>query len=98
MNKKESRRIGPGVRWFIFGGAPFLVFASVAIPPYDLLAHTVGERVAPYIVLGFGGVVWVATLMMYDHIPDKFVIPTGIVGWILAIAGLSWHITFAHGF
>lgn len=66
-----------------------ILFALMACT-YEFLVHTVGERVAPYLDLGIGGIITIVSLILYDHIPKRLVYPIGIVGWIVTLSLGYW--------
>jgi hypothetical protein len=61
-------------------------------PAYDWLAQIFGEHVAPYVGLGVAGIIAIAALTLYDHIPQHFIIPIGVVGWIVTLALGYWFL------
>jgi hypothetical protein len=69
----------------IYLGAPMFVIAVLALF-MERLPRLVGESAFPYVALGIALAVIAISLFLYDRIPQRFIIPIGIVGWILAAA------------
>jgi hypothetical protein len=94
MNEQSPDRVGPGVRWFVFGGFPMIAMALLACC-YESLVRVVGERPAPYVGLGIAAVVWIGSLVVYDYIPKRLILPIGVVGWIVTLSVGYWFLN--HG-
>ena len=75
----------------IFLGVPvFFIFLTIMMA-YDPLARRVGERFAPYCLLGIITGIVSAGLILRDHIPRRLQLPIGLLGWLLTIGFLFWY-------
>lgn len=91
--KLEKRCVGRRGRLQIYLGAPLFV-VNAATPLLDVLSHHYGDRIAIYGFFGFFLAVMAVSLFLYDRIPEKFIIPIGIVGWLLIVllaVGFSFY-------
>jgi hypothetical protein len=93
----EPHKIGSGVRAWIFWGAPMFFYVVLGIPTYEPLARFVGEKIAPYIVIVFGGLITIITMIVDDYIPERLFIPIGVIGWALTFSFLYWYYCFGPG-
>jgi hypothetical protein len=71
----------------IYSGAPMFIVAVGTPLILGRLTHILGDRGAAYVWLGFVAVVLVVSYIIRDHIPERFIIPIGIIGWLLVILG-----------
>jgi hypothetical protein len=80
----KEKLIGGGQRWMIFSGAiwPLLAVLFCVFEPLD---HIFGDSVGSYVALGILMAIFVAAMVLYDRLPNRFIIPVGIVGWILTL-------------
>ena len=85
--------IGPGGRWLIFAGVPHVSVAATACAQ-DWLVRVVGEKAFPYVGVGIVGATFVICMVFYHRIPKRFVIPLGMVGWVISFSLLSWYFVF----
>jgi len=96
MNDKSPYGIGSFGRWWIFSGASMFVMA-LAMSKWPLLDYIFGQKASPYVFLGICGIVTIISLVLYDYIPKRLVIPIGIIGWILTLSFLCWFFCFGPG-
>jgi hypothetical protein len=85
--KIGKRFVGRGGQMQIYFGAPMFIVAVGTPLILGRLTHTLGDRGAAYVWLGFIAVVLVASYIIRDHIPERFIIPIGIIGWLLVVLG-----------
>lgn len=70
----------------IYSGAP--MFVTVFLGQwFERLPRLVGESALPYVALGIFLAIVAISLFLYDYIPRRLVIPIGILGWLLTVAG-----------
>ncbi len=82
----RKRYVGRGGRVQIYFGAPMFVIAACT-PLLDLLSRRFGDRTAIYSYFGFILVVVLVSLFLYERIPARFIVPIGIIGWLLVVLG-----------
>jgi len=92
----NNKYIGPGGRWMIFWGAPCFVIAIIVCKA-PLLEYIVGSKAAVYVFWGIAMLLAIINYILIDWIPQKLVIPIGIVGWILTASLLYWFFVFGPG-
>jgi hypothetical protein len=97
MSAQHPHGIGPAGRWYIFSGIPFAAVAIFQTAIAPSLDHFVGQRADSYVDLLIIAAIVVAALILYDHVPQKLVLPLGIVGWIIAFSLLYWYFWFGPG-
>jgi len=85
--KVQKRFVGRGAQMQIYSGVPVFIVAIGTSLLLGRLAPILGDRVAAYVWLGFVAVVLVLSFIMRDHIPERLLIPIGIIGWLLLILG-----------
>jgi hypothetical protein len=85
--KIEKRFVGRGGQMQIYFGAPAFIVAVGTPLILGRLTHTLGDNGAAYVWLGFIAVVLVVSLIIREHIPERFIIPIGIIGWLLIVLG-----------
>ena len=95
----EKKYIGQDGRLKIYFGAPIFIMAAIAMltPLFDSLERNAGPNIAPYIMLGIALIILAAAWTLYDHIPERFIIPIGIIGWMLALSMVIWFFFFGPG-
>jgi uncharacterized membrane protein len=81
--KIEKKFLGRGDQLRIYFGAPLFVICA-CLPVFERLSHRFGDNIAIYISLGLIGVL-AFSLFLYDRIPARFIIPVGIIGWLLIV-------------
>ena len=82
MSERKWNQLGPGVRYFIWGGIPgSAIMLEVFLS--GKLAWRLGEKFAAYALLGIAGVISIVGLILYDYIPERLVIPLGVTGWLM---------------
>jgi hypothetical protein len=82
--KIVKRFMGKSGRETIYLGVPMLVIAACA-PLLEPLSHHFGDRIAIYSYYGFALVVIAVSLLLYDRIPERFIISVGVIGWLLFV-------------
>jgi hypothetical protein len=85
----ERKYVGPGGRGRIYFGAPLFVMALLA-QHFERLLDKVGARTGVYVALGICLVIFAVSLVLYDRIPPKLVVPIGIIGWLLTLSLILW--------
>lgn len=89
--KAEERIVGRFVRrrdrLGIYSGAPHAVGMALACLLFPHLERAVGFAVAPYVALGVILAIEGLGLFLYDRISPEYIIPIGVVGWLLLVAG-----------
>jgi hypothetical protein len=83
--KIEKKYVGWFGRLKIYRGAPLFVWASFVSLLGRTLTDRFGDRITIYICLGFLLMMTALSLFLYDRIPRKFIIPIGIIGWLLMV-------------
>ena len=96
MNEPRSSGIGPGGRWFIFGGVPALFIFVIECCSYEYTVRKFGEEVSPYLALGGAGIIFIIGLIAYDYVPKRLIIPIGVAGWILTFLFVYWYLNCPH--
>lgn len=86
----ENKYVGQTGRLKIYLGAPVFVIAIFVAPFFEKLLSTFGSATGAYVGLGIALVIIAASLYLYAYIHDKFVIPIGIIGWMLTLAMIFW--------
>lgn len=83
--KIERKFIGStGDRLRIYFGAPLFVIAVSSVF-FERLLRMVGVSTGVYIALGIALAIIAGSLSLYDRTPQKYIIPIGIVGWLLCV-------------
>jgi len=80
----EKKYIGSGGRGKIYLGAPLFVIAALSLL-FERLAQIVGEKAVAYVALGIALIIVAMSLVLYNRIPERFIIPVGIIGWLLIV-------------
>lgn len=98
LRKKYIRRSD---RVRIYFGAPMFVIA-ISVPLLEPLTRLVGTSAGAYIWLGIALAIIALSLFIHDRLPDRSIIPIGIIGWLLTILlaigmGLYMLGIFRHG-
>ncbi len=92
----DEKYIGPGGRFFIFSGVPtFGVAVLVCIQ--EPLIRAVGLKASICIGLGMVMAFYSISMFLSNYIPKRFIIPLGIIGWILTLSLLYWFFCFGPG-
>ena len=98
MSQKQWYQIGEGGRRLIFFGLPMVGLALLpcAILPRaeQSIAQAIGNSGLGWFIYGTGAVIIVLGMVLYSHIPKRFVIPLGIAGWIVSFSLLYWYSLF----
>ena len=81
-----ARFVRRGDRLRIYGGAPFAVSIGLFFLLLPHLERIVGSDVGPYVALGVFLAIQALGLFLYDRIPPKYIIPIGVIGWLLIVA------------
>jgi len=95
--KVQERFIGRRAQMQIYSGVPVFIVAIGTPLLLGRLAPILGDRVAAYVWLGFVAVVLVLSFIIRDHIPERLLIPIGIIGWLmLVLAAIGLCIYMLH--
>jgi hypothetical protein len=86
----EEKYVGFGGRIKIYLGTPIFVVALLA-PFFERLLSKYGAEAGAFIALGIFLVIIAVSLVLYDRIPAKLIIPIGIIGWMLTLLIVLWH-------
>jgi hypothetical protein len=92
----EKKYIGLSGRVKIYLGAPVFVMALLACF-FERLLDKVGAATGAYVALGIALVIIAVSLVLYDRIPAKLIIPIGIIGWMLTLSMILWFFLFRLG-
>ena len=85
----EREYVGFRGRMRIYMGAPIFVIALIA-PFFESLLKKFGTETGVYVALGVALAIVGVSLFLYGRIPAKFIIPTGIIGWLLTLSMVIW--------
>jgi hypothetical protein len=66
-------------------------------PLFEQLPRPFGEKYFVYVALGIVLAITAVSLFLYDRIPKRFIIPIGIVGWMLILSLVIWFFFFGPG-
>jgi hypothetical protein len=90
MKNERRPQLGVFGRYIIFSGAGMACLAATTFF-FESLARLTGERALPYVILVIVGSVILATVILFDAVPRRLIIPVGICGWIAAFLLLLGH-------
>jgi hypothetical protein len=93
----ENKYIGRTGRMRIFSGAPFSVITTLMFFFGERFLNKVGNTTGAYLGLGIFLVIVATGLFLYDRIPEKLVIPIGIIGWLLTLFLFVWFSFWGSG-
>jgi hypothetical protein len=93
------KHIGLGGLLSIFSGFPYAIVTALFafIGPHFSLAHAVGEKAFPYVLLLEFMAVCVVIFILYDRFPKRLIIPVGLLGWVLTFSIACWYFWFGPG-
>jgi hypothetical protein len=92
----EKKYVGLGGRLQIFLGAPVFVMALL-VRFFERLLDKAGGSTGAYVALGIILVMVAVSLVLYDRIPAKLIIPIGVIGWMLTFSMMLWFFLFRSG-
>lgn len=92
----EERYVGARGRMSIYFGVPVFVVVLLA-PLLSMLGNVVGQNADIYVDLGVALVVIALSLVLYDHIPKRFVVLLGVISWLLTLSVAAWFFFFGAG-
>lgn len=92
----EERYVGAGGRLKIYFGVPVFIMVLLA-PMLRWLGRIVGQNADVYVDLGVTLVVIALSLVLYDHIPRRLVIPLAVIAWMLTLSLAVWFFFFGPG-
>lgn len=92
----ERKYVGLGGRLQIFLGAPVFVMA-LFVRFFERLLDKAGGSIGTYVALGIILVMVAVSLVLYDRIPAKLVIPIGVIGWMLTLSMMLWFFLLRSG-
>jgi hypothetical protein len=85
----EQKFLGEDGREQIYLGV--ILSAIITLMPFiGWIGRLVGPRVDIFVEFGIGLGIVAASLVFYDRLPRRFIIPAGIIGWVLAVAVGFW--------
>jgi len=90
LNGLEHRFIGGRGTMGIYSGVPIL-FMVLLFPANEPLAHKFGDTIALCILLGLVSFFAGLSLFFYDRIPRRFIIPIGLLCWLLTFTLALWY-------
>jgi hypothetical protein len=76
----------------IFCGVPLCISGL-----FTLIAatkHIVTENVYPYVFCGMAIILTAFSMVAYNFIPKRLILPLGIAGWIISFSILCWMLWF----
>ena len=86
----EKKYIGQTGRMKIYMGAPVFVIVVIDGLFFESFLNTFGSAIGACIGLGIALAIIAVSLFLYDLIPEKFIIPIGIIGWLLTLSMALW--------
>jgi hypothetical protein len=98
MSTRYPHGIGPAGRWLLFAGFPFsfcAVLLACTLRHGDI--RGVSEPFLPYVVAGVPSVIMIAGMVVYGFVPQRLVIPLGLLGWTICVSVLCWFFWFGPG-
>jgi hypothetical protein len=93
----EKKYVGAGGQFYIYFGAPMFVFTVLAFRFGERFLNKVGTATGAYLGLGIFLAVLTISLILQNHIPKKFIVPIGIIGWLLILLSAVWFFFFGPG-
>jgi len=87
--ESKIKYIGFRGRIRIYMGAPIFVIALIA-PFFESLLNKLGTETGVYVALGIALAIVAVSLFLYERVPAKYIVPTGIVGWLLTLSMIIW--------
>lgn len=91
----EEKYVGFRGRYMIYSGVPIFIIALVS-PCFERLLDRLGTATGAYVFLGLAMVILAVSLGLYDRIPAKFIVPIGVIGWLLTLSMILWFGVFKH--
>ena len=82
----ERKYVGGAGRMQIYFGAPIFIIAVLGKMFFEKLLNRAGTETGVWVAFGVALVIFMTGLILYEHVPPKFVIPIGIIGWMLTLA------------
>jgi hypothetical protein len=70
----------------IYFGAPIFIIAVLGRIFFEKLLNAAGTETGVWLAFGVALAIFMTGLILYERISPKFVIPIGIIGWLLTIA------------
>ena len=80
----------------IFSGVPMIGVVAVA-SGQDFIERITSQRAGPYVSIGLIIFCFAMSMTLSNLLPRRFVIPIGIIGWVLAVSFLLWYAWFGPG-
>lgn len=94
--ESERKYIRSSDRLRIYFGFP-VFFIALLTPLFERLPRLVGEKYFIYVTLGIALAVIALSLVLFDRIPKRFIVPIGIIGWMLTLSLIAWFFFFGPG-
>jgi hypothetical protein len=91
MKTRNPISTNEGARQMIWFGVPTCVFGMLVWLDRSF-QHKASDMVWCYILLGEAAIVIVLGLIAYKRIPKLFILPIGIVGWIVSFLILFYMV------
>jgi hypothetical protein len=82
----ERKYVGGAGRVRIYFGAPIFIIAVLGKMFFEKLLSAAGTETGTWLAFGVALAIFMTGLVLYERIPAKFIIPIGIIGWLLTIA------------
>lgn len=89
----ERKYVGPSGCARIYFGAPLFVMALLS-QYFERLLDKLGAKMGVYVALGVCLAIVAVSLVLYQRLPPKFVVPIGIMGWMLTLSMILWFSLF----
>lgn len=96
LDTKHPFKISEGGRRGLFFGIPAIGF-GILMCKAEVIAHAVGERAYPYVYFGMFILLAVIGMVLYNHVPKRWIIPLGISGWVTTFSLTFWYFWFGPG-
>jgi hypothetical protein len=93
----EKKYIGAGGQLYVYFGVPMFVFVLLVFCFGERFLNKVGTATGAYLGIGIFLVVLTTSLVLYDHIPKKLIVPFGILGWLLILLSVIWFFILGPG-
>lgn len=80
----ENNRVQAYDRVQIYFGAPLLVII-VSLSFLQYWTQLLDNQLGAYAFIGLFMLIVTVSLLLYHHIPPRFILPIGIIGWLLTL-------------
>jgi len=86
--KIDERYVGDGGRFRIYLGAPLSIFAFFLMFLFEPLLNKLGTVAGAWTAWGIFVVIAALGFAAYDRVPKRWLVPLGVIGWLLTVASL----------